>query len=94
MKVSDLKPNTAIDVLILDILSVGEPREFSTFKGSGRVCNADAKDETGKVKLSLWNEQIEQIAEGQKIKIENGWATEYKGSLQVSTGKRGTLTVM
>jgi len=94
MKVSDLKPNMPVDVLVLDVLSVSEPREFSTFKGAGRVCNAEAKDETGKVKMTLWNEQIEQIAEGQKIKIENGWATEYKGTLQVGTGKKGTLTIM
>lgn len=93
MKISDLKPNNSVDSLEGEVVSVEEPREFTNFRGSGRVANAVVKDETGEVKFTLWNDQIEQVTTGTKIVIENGWVKEYRGELQVSTGKFGTLTV-
>jgi len=94
MKVKDLKARMEVPEIELEITSVGEERSFSSPKGTGKVANAAAKDDTGEVKVSLWNEQIEQVKEGDKIKIENGWTSEYKGELQLSAGRKGTLTVL
>ena len=95
MNVKDLRPNTAIPEIELEIVSLGEAREFATAKGAGKVANAAGKDSKGdEIKISLWNDQIDQVAEGQKIRIENGWASEYKGQVQISTGKKGTLTIV
>lgn len=94
MKVNELKPRNAVDVIELEIVSVGEVKEFANERGSGKVCNATGKDDTGEVKVTLWNEQTEMVKEGDKIKIEDGWAGEYQGQLQVSTGKRGKITVL
>ncbi len=92
MKAKDVKPRATVDEIVLEIVSKGEPRAFATERGSGRVCSAAGKDESGEISVSLWNEQIEQVDEGDKIKIENGWASEFKGQIQVSTGKTGKLT--
>jgi len=91
MKVNELKPKQAVPEITLEVVSKAEPREFANDRGSGKVCSAAAKDDTGEVKLSLWNEQCEQINEGDKIKIENGWCSEYQGEKQVSTGKFGKV---
>ena len=93
MNISELQPNTNFDVISGEIVSVEEPREFTNFRGAGRVTTAVLKDESGEVKLTLWNEQIDQVAVGAKLTLENGWAKEYRGELQVSTGKFGKLTV-
>ncbi len=93
MQVKDLKPNTQIDILELEVISVEEPREFNSFRGSGRLANAIVKDETGEVKLTLWNDEIDIVTQGAKIKIENGWTKEYRGELQISAGKFGKLSV-
>jgi replication factor A1 len=93
MKVRDVRPRAAVDTISLEIVSKAEARAFATEKGSGRVCNAAGKDDTGEIQITLWNEQIEQVNEGDKITIENGWASEYKGQTQLSTGKLGKLTV-
>lgn len=93
MDIKDLKQNMSVDVLEGEVIDIEEAREFSTFRGNGKVANARMKDETGEVKLTLWNEQIDQVSVGSKVKIENGWVKEYRGELQVSTGKLGTLTV-
>jgi len=94
MKVKDLKSGQGKIDIELEIVSKGEIRNFDTPRASGRVCNAAGKDSTGEIKISLWNEQIDQIEEGKKIKIENGYVSEYKGEKQLSTGKFGTLTVL
>ena len=94
MKVSELRPRAAVPEIELEIVSKGEPRKFATEKGSGIVCSCAGKDKTGEVSLSLWNDQIEQVNEGDKIKITSGWCSEFRGQLQVSTGKMGNLEVI
>jgi len=92
VKVSELKPRQAVPEIELEVVSKGEVRDFATERASGKVCSAAAKDETGEIKLTLWNEQCDTVQEGDKIKIENGWCSEYQGEKQLSTGKFGKLT--
>lgn len=95
MNVSDLKPRTAVPEITLEIVSKGETREYANERGSGKVCSVAAKDETGEeVTLSLWNDDIEKVKEGQKVKIENGWCSEFQGQKQVSAGKFGKMEVL
>ena len=94
MEIKDLQPNASVDVLEVEVIEVGETREFSNFRGSGRVANAKGKDTSGEISLTLWNDQVDQIKIGDKVRIENGWVKEYRGELQVSTGKFGNLSVL
>src|SRR3989338_150226 len=94
MQVKDLQPRQGKVDIVLDIVDVGEPREFEKFGKAGRVANAIAKDETGDIKLTLWNEDIEKIKSGDKIKITNGYVSEWQGEKQLSTGKFGTMEVV
>lgn len=95
MKVSELKPRTAVPEITLEVVSKGETREFANERGSGKVCSAAAKDEDGaEISISLWNEQIDQVKEGSMIKIENGWCSEFQGQKQVSTGKFGKMEIL
>ncbi len=92
-KVKELKPKMGNVDIDLEIVSVGEPKAFNSFKGQGTVANAAGKDDTGEISVTLWNEQTKQVKDGDKIRIENGYVSEYKGEKQLSTGKFGTLTV-
>lgn len=95
MLVKDLKPRTGVDELVLEIVSKGDIREFANERGSGKVCNAAAVDEEKKeVSLTLWNEQCSQVNEGDKIKLTDGWVSEFQGTLQVSTGRNGKLEIL
>lgn len=91
LKVKDLKPMQTIDTIELEIVSKEEPRQFATERGSGTVCSCAAKDSSGEVKLTLWNEQCNEINEGDKITLTEGWCSLYKGQLQISTGKKGKI---
>ena len=96
MYVADVRPNQAIDDIVLKVVELQEPREIITKYGrQSKVCDALAEDEKGdKVRLSLWNGQIEQISEGTRIRITNGWARTFRDELQVSSGLHGQLDVV
>lgn len=94
MQVKDLKARMAVDEITLEIVSKGDVREFATERSTGKVCSCAAKDDTGEISLTLWNEDIDKVEEGSKVKIENGWVSEFQGNLQISAGKFGKLTVL
>ena len=77
------------------IVEKGDPREVkSRFKDETyRIVDAVLADESGSIKLTLWNEQIEQVNVGDNIKIENGYITSFKGETQLNTGKFGKLSI-
>jgi replication factor A1 len=58
-----------------------------------RVADAVIADETGSIKLTLWNEQIDQVNVDDVVKIENGYVTSFRGEIQLNAGKYGKLTV-
>jgi len=72
-----------------------DPREVtSRFKDQTyRVSTAIMSDETGTIKLTLWNDQIEMVNVNDIIRIENGYITSFRGEIQLNVGKFGTLIV-
>jgi len=74
----------------------GEPREVrSRYKDETyTVADAVVADETGSIKMTLWNEQIDQVNVNDKIKIANGYITSWQGEIQLNVGRYGTLTVL
>lgn len=95
MNAKELKPRMNVNEIILEIVSKGEERSFANERGAGRVANCAAKDEEGnEISLTLWNEQIDQVSEGNKVKLENAWVSEFRGQLQLSTGRKGKLSII
>jgi ssDNA-binding replication factor A large subunit len=77
------------------VVEKGDAREVrSKFKDETyRIVDAVIADETGSIKLTLWNEQADQVNVGDNIKIENGYVTSFKGEIQLNVGKFGKMTV-
>jgi replication factor A1 len=94
MAIKDLEARQRNVDIVGEILEISDTRTFEKFGTQGRVANAVIKDETGQVKLSLWNEQIDQVKVGDKVAIKNGYVGEWQGELQLTTGKQGTLEVL
>lgn len=94
MPIKDLQPKQGNVELEAVVIEKQEPREFQKFGKSGRVCNAKIKDITGTMSLTLWNEQVDQVHIGDKIKITNGYVNEWQGEMQLSTGRFGKIEVL
>jgi replication factor A1 len=59
-----------------------------------RVADSTIKDDTGTVKLTLWNEQIDQVNVDDTVRIENGYIKSFRGEIQLNVGRYGTLTIL
>ncbi len=93
MKISEIQPKQGKIDVTGQITEKQDPRTFNKFGKEGRVCNATLKDDSGQVALTLWNEQVDQVNVGDTVTIKNGYAGEWQGEIQLSTGKFGTLEV-
>ena len=95
VNISEVKPGTGNVNLEVEVVSIEEPREVITrFGKKTSVANATIKDDTGEMTLTLWGEDIDKVAVGDKVSIENGWVSEFKGNVQISAGKYGKITVI
>ncbi len=94
MEIKDVQANQGNIDLVLEVVQKDEPRTFEKFGKEGRVCNAMVKDGSGEIKLTLWNEDVDKVNIGDKIHVQNGWCSEYKGEKQLSSGKFGKIEVV
>lgn len=94
MEIKDLRAKQGDVDLVVIVVEKTPARTFDKFGKQGRVCNAKVKDSTGTVTLTLWNEDIDKIGVGDKIKIIKGYVGEWQGELQLSAGKYGKIEVM
>jgi replication factor A1 len=50
-------------------------------------------DETGCVYLTLWDDNIEKVNEGDTVNIGNGYVTLFRGNMRLNVGRYGTLEI-
>ena len=82
--------NVSLKARVLEILA--SKLIYTRFGNYASVANALIADETGTVKLCLWNEQITSVSKGDTIQIENGRMSSFRGERQLSIGRNGTLS--
>lgn len=94
VKVKELTPQSRRVNLTVKVLSVGEPKEIpNRFGGEPRkVADARVGDETATILLSLWQEQIGAVSEGEVLSIENGYVSLVQGHMRLNVGKYGKMT--
>ena len=89
------KPQNRLEPVEGAIDSISEPRTVNLKTGGqAQVADAILKDETGQIKLTLWDAQIKMVKSGSKVRIENGYITNFKGENSLNVGKYGKLTVI
>ena len=76
------------------ILEVAESKHvFTRYGNHASVAKASIADETGTIKLCLWNGQIAAVSAGDTVQIENAQVSAFRGERQLSLGKTGTINV-
>jgi len=94
MEIKEIQANQGKIDIVAKVVEKEEPRTFEKFGKKGSVCNAKLKDDSGEIKLTLWNEDVEKVSLGDKIHIKNGWCSEYQGERQLSSGKFGEIEIV
>jgi replication factor A1 len=76
------------------VLEVSKPTFVVTrFGNCASVANAMVSDDTGKIKLCLWNDQINSVMVGDTVQIENARISAFRNERQMRVGKKGVLRV-
>ena len=92
LQIRDLRSGMTQVCLKAKVLEIPKPNLVYTRYGNyASVTNALIADETGTIRLCLWNEQISCISAGDTIQIENARASTFKGQRQLNIGKKSLL---
>jgi replication factor A1 len=94
LQIKDLRVGMKKVNLKAKVIEVSKPKFVVTkFGNHASVANATVSDSTGKIKLCLWNDQIDTITVGDTIQIENARISAFRNERQMRIGKNGTLRV-
>lgn len=92
--ISELTINSKNVDIVAKIIEKKQPREVNTRFGRKLVADFVVEDSSGQTTLVLWEDDIDNVKEGQTIKIKNAYVTEWNGSLQLNKGKFGSIEVL
>jgi replication factor A1 len=81
--------------MTVKVISINPVRDVSSRRddSSHRVTEALVADETGSVLLTLWDDTIDEVSEGDIYDVRNGYVRLFRGSIRVNTGRYGSLTL-
>jgi replication factor A1 len=93
LPIRDLRTGMSQVNLRARVLEIPEPRQVLTrFGNYASVAHALIEDETGTIKLCLWNEQIKSVSIGDTIQVDNARMSSFRGERQLSVGRKGTIS--
>jgi hypothetical protein len=94
-QIRDLKLGMNRINLKAKVIDIPKPKTvFSRLGKLNMVANAKVTDETGIIQLPLWNQQIDTVAVGDTIQVDNARVVTFKGELQLKVGSGGQLSVI
>ncbi len=95
VKVAELSPSSRAVNVKAKVVSKSEVRNIAAGRDGAphSVCDALIGDETGSVYLTLWDDNIGKINEGDTINVGNGYVTLFRGNMRLNIGRYGTLEV-
>ena len=91
-----LTPNSQNLTLTFKILRISETRRVKT-KRTGKahlVANAVVADSTGKIDLTLWNWDIDEIERGKVYTLEGGRVVVYEESMRIVKERSGKYLIV
>ncbi len=79
--------------ITVTVLSISEARRTVTSAGvNHEILEFQVSDENGSIRLVLWDEKIiPNLKKGDKVKIENGFVTSFKGIWRINVGRYGEV---
>jgi replication factor A1 len=85
MKIKDINLKSK-DVWIQGVITdISPTREFEKFGEIKYVASAVIKDDTGEIRVNLWNEQATAFKKGDILKVDRASVSEWRGALQLNS---------
>ena len=94
VQIKDLRVGMKKVNLKAKVVEVSKSKSVVTrFGNYASVANAMVSDGTGKIKLCLWNDQINSVAVGDTVQIENAKVSAFRNERQMRVGRKGVVRV-
>ena len=95
MSIQDLRNGMKKVSLRAEVAEIEKPQLVHTQYGNSvRLTNVWIFDETGKIKLCLWGEQVDFPVVGDLVEIKNASVKTYKDERLLNLGKLGTIIIL
>jgi replication factor A1 len=95
MEIGQLKSGMSGVTVEASVVSISEPRTVNLRDGgNAKVADCLIQDDSGQIKLSLWEDQIAMVKAGSKIAVENGYTRSFRGENVLNVGRYGKLKVI
>ena len=95
MKIENLHVGMKKVNVFAKVLKTSEPSKVHTqFRDNALVSNAWIGDETGKIMLCLWDQQVNAVSMDDYIEVKNAHVAMFKAEKQLRLGKNGTITIL
>jgi len=91
LTVEELSPEDDDVEITCTIAELPTPRAVSTRYGQKRITTVTFEDETGKIDLTLWEEEIDAIEEGVNVQITGAYVREWADDIQLNIGRDGNI---
>jgi replication factor A1 len=88
VKIRNLNSYSRRVYTIVKVVSKTEAREVSG--GARRVVEALVGDDTASIYLTLWDDAIDKVKEGQILNIKNAYVNLFRGSMRLNLGRFGS----
>jgi replication factor A1 len=94
-KVGELTPASRAVNVTAKVVSKSEVRNITAGRDGAphSVCDALVGDETGSVYLTLWDDNIEKVNDGDTITVGNGYVSLFRGNMRLNVGRYGTIEI-
>jgi len=93
MKISELRAGMSNVSLEAKVIDKSETKIVQTRYGKRSVANAILEDESGEIKISLWQDQIKKVNVGDKVSISGAFVTTFRDSLQLNIPRNGKIEI-
>jgi len=91
-KIENLRAGMKKVNVVAEVLETAKPSKVHTqFRDNALVTNAVIGDETGKILLCLWDQQVDAVSTGESIEVSNAHVALFKGERQLRLGKNGKI---
>ena len=91
MDIGDLRLGMSNVSVTGEVVEISDTRVVNTRYGKRRVADATIKDSTGEVKLSLWEDKINLVSVGDKIKVTGAFVSSFKDEIQLNVPRSGRI---
>ncbi len=94
MKIKELRSGMSNVSVEGEVVDKSEKREVMTKYGVREVARVLLEDDSGRINLTLWGKNIDQVSVGDRVRLEGAFVTEFRNELQLNVPRSGKIEVI